>query len=436
MGTRSSPPGTGDVADPDLLAVLEDELAVAQTAADVEQLVRRLDALRVRTEAALAIALARAEELGVHRLDGHSSIAGWARAELNWSTAESWRLARTGRMLRRMPLVAQAAHDGRVRTPQLTVLGVAHANTRACERMPEFDELLATHGAHLRYPDFARLVGRWVALADPDGAARRHDRVDEDRHAAVRTVGEATSLVAAGTALAGAELREILLRFVEVELATDWAEARARLGDEACTSTLARTDRQRRFDALVAIFRAAAGSGAIPVTDPLVNILLDARTAADTLVRATGGEVPVPSPDEVLARRCETVDGVQVDPRDALAAMLLGQLRRVVLDAESVVIDLGRRGRLFRGGARDAVLLPTDRCAWPGCIVPGPHSEIDHLLEWERGGRTRPCNGVPKCGRHHRFGHRHRYTTRREADGTWRTFRPDGTEVGRLPRTT
>ena len=41
---------------------------------------------------------------------------------------------------------------------------------------------------------------------------------------------------------------------------------------------LERTDRQRRFDALLAIFTAAAASGVVGVIEPLVNIVVDQTT--------------------------------------------------------------------------------------------------------------------------------------------------------------
>jgi hypothetical protein len=50
-----------------------------------------------------------------------------------------------------------------------------------------------------------------------------------------------------------------------------------------------------------------------------------------------------------------------------LAAALTGHVRRVVFDVAGVVIDLGRRSRLFTGSSRDAVMLGDRWCLWPGC---------------------------------------------------------------------
>lgn len=49
---------------------------------------------------------------------------------------------------------------------------------------------------------------------------------------------------------------------MKAEFDAEWDELRARLGDDACPGLLERSERQRRADALVAIFQAAAGDGA------------------------------------------------------------------------------------------------------------------------------------------------------------------------------
>jgi hypothetical protein len=112
-----------------------------------------------------------------------------------------------------------------------------------------------------------------------------------------------------------------------------------------------------------------------------------------------------------------------------LAAALCGRVRRVVLDTAGVVIDLGRRARLFTGGARDAVLLGDRWCMWPGCDLRSGRCQTDHSTPWAADGPTRPDNGGPACGRHNRWKQRG-YNTVRDQTGHWHTYRPDGTEIG------
>jgi hypothetical protein len=129
----------------------------------------------------------------------------------------------------------------------------------------------------------------------------------------------------------------------------------------------------------------------------------------------------------------QTASGAPVDPHDLAVALLIGQVRRVVVDSVGRVVDLGRRSRVFTGAARQAVLLSGDRCTHPGCEQRGPRIQIDHLTAWATvGGETNPLNGGPDCGHHNRAKHHGRITVTRDHTG-WHHHRPDGTEIA--PRT-
>ena len=103
--------------------------------------------------------------------------------------------------------------------------------------------------------------------------------------------------------------------------------------------------------------------------------------------------------------------------------MIWGQVRRVVVDSAGVVINMGRRQRLFRGNARQAVLLQSSRCVVAGCATPIRRCEADHLTEWGRHGHTDGPNGAPVCGRHNRLKNTG-YRVHRDDEGFWHTYRP------------
>jgi hypothetical protein len=140
--------------------------------------------------------------------------------------------------------------------------------------------------------------------------------------------------------------------------------------------------------------------------------------------------MPDDLPDvDIVDRRCETTGGILLDPDDVIAAAMAGHVRRVVFDSAGVVIDMGRKRRLFTGAAREAVLLQSGRCIWPGCCLPSGRCQADHEQEWvAHHGATRPGNGSPLCGRHNRWKNRG-FRTRRDTNGNWHTYRPDGTEI-------
>lgn len=129
--------------------------------------------------------------------------------------------------------------------------------------------------------------------------------------------------------------------------------------------------------------------------------------------------------------RCHSADGSPADPADVVAAALIAHVRRVVIGADGVIINLGRRRRLFTGSTRDAALLQAvldrrRRCLWPGCRH--HHCQIDHRIEWRHDGLTDLDNAGPTCGRHNRLKARG-YHTWRDPNGTWHVQRPDGTTI-------
>jgi len=197
-------------------------------------------------------------------------------------------------------------------------------------------------------------------------------------------------------------------------------------------SLLDRSVAQRRFDAVLAIFSAAAGSGAIGRFEPLVNIIVDQATLDHHLARLAGSDPGPIDASTVDERRCETSSGDQLDPNDMLAAVLTGHVRRVVFDAAGVVIDLGRRSRLFTGSSRDAVMLGDRWCLWPGCDQRSGCCQADHTQPWTGNGPTSPDNGGPACARHNRWKQQRGFRTQRDPTGRWHTYRPDGSEIGPL----
>ncbi|HJR89616.1 MAG TPA: hypothetical protein VJ782_05595 [Aeromicrobium sp.] len=105
------------------------------------------------------------------------------------------------------------------------------------------------------------------------------------------------------------------------------------------------------------------------------------------------------------------------------------QVRRVVLDADSTVIDFGQRQRLFTGNARLAATVLELSCHHNGCEVPAERSQIDHNRSHCEGGRTDQDNAMPRCGPHNRFKYRNRWRTRRADNGRPYNIRADGTIV-------
>ncbi|WP_419553424.1 hypothetical protein [Candidatus Poriferisodalis sp.] len=105
------------------------------------------------------------------------------------------------------------------------------------------------------------------------------------------------------------------------------------------------------LDALWAIFQAAAtalpdatngGSGVV------TDVVMDHETFQRELAKLAGGHVGRRDPNDD-SYRCQTRNGTPIDTTEATIAGIQGHVRRVVVGSDGVVIDLGRKQRLFTG---------------------------------------------------------------------------------------
>ncbi len=399
-----------------------DEAEAVALIKKVESIGRKADALRVEVVDAI-------DRRGLHRADGHFSAKVMVRHVAKLSPAEAAARARTARALRDLPQLREAYRRGEVGTCQVRRLARAHANVRVRDRLPDSEERFVQKAAKQSYKAFDHTVTDWVRRVDEDGTCdlsqRSHDnrdfRITQDFDQSWRYDGGCGSLQ-------GAQEHDIFEHFYDAETRTDWDKARAEHGDAATAADLPRTDAERRADAHHEIFLRAAstppgGSGPQIVT----NIVIDEAT----FDRRLEGGNPAPADPDDEAYRCGTLDGHPVEPTEVVAASLVGQVKRVVMGADSVVLDKGRSQRLFTGSARLAVQLSSSECLWPGCHTPVSRCQIDHLTPWapdRGGGSTNPRNGGPACGRHNRLKETG-YSVWRDAEGTWHVRRPDGTLI-------
>lgn len=163
----------------------------------------------------------------------------------------------------------------------------------------------------------------------------------------------------------------------------------------------------------------------------VVNIVADLATWLHAFDRLTGEARGQPwvEPFGPHRGRCETLDGVQVHPRDAVLASLAGKVRAVVVDDAGRPVQMTSAQRLFRGAMADAVRFTASRCTHPGCLVPATAADVDHLRPHAAGGSTSVVNGGIACGRHNSWRYAVGATTTLRQDGVWVTHLPDGRRV-------
>jgi Domain of unknown function (DUF222) len=402
-----------------------DERELAARLGDVERTIRKLEAVAVSI-------VASADRREQYREDGHASVRGWVKASLRVADRTVNQRVRTAKLCTALGQVHDRLAAGELGIDQVRELARVHANPRCGDQLATVIDRLLELSGEATPEGFARAVRQWERLADDDGAHRDREAAHAGRCARMALVGDEGYLDARMGAAQFAAMKEVFDRFTQAEFDAEWDELRAAYGDDVCPGMLERTEGQRRADALAAIFqRAAAKDPAAKDSEPVVNILVDqAVYEAQLQAMITGEPVPFDAAD-LDHQRCSTTTGVDLDPADAVAASLVGHVRRVVLDAQGRIIDLGHRSRVFTGGARAAAFLQAaldgdGRCIWPGC---GHHRcQIDHSVGWADGGATNPANAGPLCPRHNRFKTRG-YRCWRDPKGVWHTARTDGTEI-------
>ena len=399
-----------------------------RTEREVRERLQDLEREMRRCEAEMIATLAEADGTGSFRLDGHRTLRQWAGATARWSDAELRDRVRTVRLVRDVPEVLQELRAGRVGIAQIREIARLRANPRCGDQVIEAAPKLIEHAENEPFFEFRVISRRWESLRDEDGAHKSHEAAHAGRRVGMSEMDTTFHMAAQWGAVQGSSIREILERFERAEFDAEWDELRARCGDDANVSMLERTAMQRRADAMYAIFLAAASTPPdAQRPEPVVNIVVDQLTFEEHVKAATSGTTPK-SPDPTdFTRRCETLAGVPVDPFTALAAAAVGHVRRVVMNAKSVVIDMGRTQRLYRGSARLAALLQGVRCTWPGCGR-STRIHIDHVDEWQDDGATDQANAGRECNPHNLIKSTG-YRVTRDEQGRWHTYRPDGSEI-------
>ena len=108
-------------------------------------------------------------------------------------------------------------------------------------------------------------------------------------------------------------------------------------------------------------------------------------------------------------------------------------LTRILLDSDSMVIDVGRAKRIISAPQRKALNARDKHCVWPGCDRPASWTSGHHLQHWIHGGATDLPNLALLCYRHHWNVHEGGWQLVRTETGKFMTVPPTVT-FGPSPR--
>ena len=325
---------------------------------------------------------------------GFVSPVHWIRVNCHLGSGAAWDRVTVGEQLAQLPLSEAALDEGGIGFNHLAL--IAATNEAVADGPRPLDEgRLLGKGLELTVAQFRKACQHERHAADPLGFAFEERRSAEERKLTMSNF-EDGGLFLKGVfdAACGAAIRDAL-------------EPLAR----SCGRDDERPREKRLADALVELAGHALDSGVIPDRGSQ-RPHLQVTTSLETLLGRIGA--PAADLDLALPISAKCVERLACDCN----------LTRILLDADSMVIDVGRTKRLLNGSGRKALNVRDRHCRWPGCDRPAGWCIPHHLEHWINGGATDLPNLVLLCSRHHWMVHEGLWQIVRQADGEIITIPP------------
>jgi hypothetical protein len=362
---------------------------------ELEHVDRFLDAERSRT-------LSELERREAWSRDGHLSLASWLGSRHRVAPSTAAGHVRMARALEAMPVAAEALVAGDVSSSAITLL--ASAREEAPEQFARSEQTLVDAARTLSVDHLKDVVARW-----------RHDHADDARQELFLTPTLGGRGRVSGDL--NAETTQVMITALRAV-----QDAEVRSNDRTDTRSPAR----RRADALGEICRQWLDSSGRPVVAgerPHVIVTIDVESLGQ-------GEN---APGAGLSAEARLSDVGAISAADALMWACDAQVTRVITDAASRPLDVGRTTRITPPWIRKALVVRDGGCAFPGCRRPPSWCDPHHVVHWTNGGPTALSNLVLLCRRHHRLIHHKRFSVEM-ADGLPRFYRSDGTVLDAADR--
>src|ERR671918_3180783 len=347
-------------------------------------------------EAERARCLVEVERRGVHAADGQLSAAAWLAHRHGMSQGAAAAHVQVARALVEMPRVADALAEGEISGSAVEAL--VRARDAAPEAFAQEEKVLVDSAKTLSHRELRVALERWRDGVDAASAARE----EEERHARRRF----TAVVGLnGMVRTDGELDSENGQYVITALrAKVDAWSRGRTDDT-------RLPAQRRADALGEICREwldLAERPSIGGERPHVVVTMNLEALqARARGRASLQDVGTITPEFARRLACEAA------------------ITRVITDARSDPLELGRKTKVVPAALRRAVAVRDGGCRFPGCERPPGWTGAHHVRHWADGGETGLSNLVLLCRPHHRVIHRGFGVAM--VDGRPEFRRPDGT---------
>jgi hypothetical protein len=323
--------------------------------------------------------------------DGSVSAIDWLRFHCHMNAGAAANAIAVGESLEQIPESHQAVVDGEIGFAHLVVMA------RTAEALGErFDEKLLVEKAKENSPGkFFYICHHARHAANPKTYAAEQAEQVEQRRLKLSTWMDGSLLISGQLdPVGGAAFLTALQPLARKSGAHD-----------------DRSPERRNADALVDLSTHALDTGLIPQRASQ-RTHLQVTTSLETLIGLAGA--PAAEMEFSLPISSKTVERLACDC----------SITRILLDSDSVVIDVGRAKRTISGPARKALNVRDKHCVWTGCERPASWTEGHHLVHWIHGGTNRPSNLALLCYRHHWMVHEGNWQIIRDSDGRIVTIPP------------
>ena len=399
------------------LAQIAAQIAAAESL-EVRDRIPRLARLRDQLTAHIAEDTLVLEETGGLEADRFKNPGNWLAKHTGMSKSQAQRTVSGGRLSREFDAFDTAVSDGSFTTDHLTQMArlVPHSHTPFRAQMFGRDhKLFVDFARELSFRDFAKACDAWRMAcddADPDAQAPEEKDLgivfsdNRDGTTSIKGLILTTDAIALKTALL--KIADALLRKehqtnnpnqtsdTDGTDDTDDDAFGSRVADAATETEANHTEeetavrcepvpgRGQRYRLALALGILSALANTAPkdgkTPEPLIVVHIDwdtFNTEADRYANLG----PPPDPADIFrdGYLCETTDGEPISPAQAFRLALQHQIQRCVIDAASLNVDLGRKQRLFKGAARDAVLYRDRGCTETGCDTTTRWCDTDHI---------------------------------------------------------
>jgi hypothetical protein len=312
--------------------------------------------------------------------DGSVSAIDWMRFNCHMNAGAAANAIAVGESLEQVRESHQAVVDGEIGFAHLAVMA------RTADALDDrFDEKVLVEKAKENSPGkFFYICHHARHAADPKRYAAEEAEKVEQRRLKLSTWMDG-SLVISGQLdpVGGAALLTAIRPLARKSGAHDY-----------------RDQEQRNADALVELASGGGSQAQIQVTSSI-----------ETLVGLAGS--PAAEMEFSLPVSSKTIERLACD----------SSIARVLLNSESLVIDVGRSKRVVSEPARRALAARDGHCRWTECDRPPSRSAAHHLVHWIHGGTSDLDNLILLCHRHHRMVH----------EGGWQIVRGDHSQMLTIP---